>query len=109
MDRGYWGTNLFCELKQDYAVDFVSRVRNQNLEINGHIQRQVQEPGRRWTTLDEERQFSGRLEQQQVRLTALRPIPCRRRRKRVPVQRSRGSQVWGYALACGGAQKEGRS
>jgi hypothetical protein len=34
---------------------------------------------------------------------------CRRRRKRVPVKRSRGSQVWGYALACGGAQKEGSS
>ena len=36
-------------------------------------------------------------------------IRCRRRRKRVPVQRSRGSQVGGYALACGGTQKEGRS
>jgi hypothetical protein len=34
---------------------------------------------------------------------------CRWRRKGVPVWRSRGSQVWGYALACGGAQKEGRS
>jgi hypothetical protein len=31
---------------------------------------------------------------------------CRRRRKRVPVWRSRGSQVWGYALASGGPQKE---
>jgi hypothetical protein len=27
---------------------------------------------------------------------------CRWRRKRVPVWRSRGSQVWGYALASGG-------
>ena len=34
---------------------------------------------------------------------------CRWRRKGVPVWRSRGSHVWGYALACGGAQKEGRS
>ena len=31
-----------------------------------------------------------------------RSLRCRRRRKRVPVWRSRGSQVWGYALACGG-------
>src|ERR1039457_4298030 len=30
---------------------------------------------------------------------------CRWRRKRVPVWRSRGSQVWGYALACGGRRK----
>jgi hypothetical protein len=28
-------------------------------------------------------------------------VTCRRRRIWVPVQRSRGSQVWGYALACG--------
>src|SRR5450759_3293014 len=28
--------------------------------------------------------------------------PCRWRRKRVPVWRSRGSQVWGCALASGG-------
>src|SRR6266704_5516062 len=28
MDRGYWGTDLFCELKQDYGIDFVSRVRD---------------------------------------------------------------------------------
>jgi type IV secretory pathway TrbF-like protein len=33
-------------------------------------------------------------------------LSCRRRRKRVPVWRSRGSQVWGYALASGGPQKE---
>ena len=24
MDRGYWGTDLFCEIKQDYGIDFVS-------------------------------------------------------------------------------------
>lgn len=74
MDRGYWGTDLFYELKQDYGIDFVSRVRDDNLEINGPIQRQLEDPRCRWTTLEEERQFSGRLEQQQVRLTALRPI-----------------------------------
>jgi len=28
MDRGNWGTDLFCELKQDYGIDFVSRVRD---------------------------------------------------------------------------------
>ena len=74
MDRGYWGTDLFWELKQGYGIDFVSRVRDENLEINGHIQRQLEEPDRRWTTIEEQRQFSGRLEQQRVRLTALRPI-----------------------------------
>jgi len=75
MDRGYWGTDLFCELQQDYGIDFVSRIRDEKLEINGHIQRQLEEPGRRWTSLEEQRQFSGRLERQRVRLTALRPIP----------------------------------
>lgn len=74
MDRGYWGTDLFCELKQDYGIDFVSRVRDERLEINGSIQRQLEETDRRWTTLQEERQFSGRRETQNVRLTALRPI-----------------------------------
>jgi hypothetical protein len=74
MDRGYWGTDLFCELKQDYGIDFVSRVRDQRLEINGSIQRQLEEADRRWTTLQEQRQFSGRRETQNVRLTALRPI-----------------------------------
>src|SRR5206468_9003913 len=65
---------LFCELKQDYGIDFVSRVRDQKLEVNGSIQRQLEEADRPWTELEEERQFSGRKETQKVRLTALRPI-----------------------------------
>jgi hypothetical protein len=74
MDRGYWGTDLFCELKQDYGIDFVSRVRDQKMDVNGSIQRQLEEADRPWTELEEERQFSGRKETQKVRLTALRPI-----------------------------------
>src|SRR5712691_10895082 len=74
MDRGYWGTDLFCELKQDYGIDFVSRVRDQKLDVNGSIQRQLEEADRPWTCFEEERQFSGRKETQKVRLTALRPI-----------------------------------
>ncbi len=64
---------MFCELVQDYGIDFVSRVRDEKLEINGQIQRQREDPQRRWTTIQEQRQFSGREEQQQVRLTALQP------------------------------------
>ncbi len=74
MDRAYWGTDFFCELHQDYGVDFVSRVRDEKLEIHGYIERQLQERERRWTTLEEERQFAGRKETQKVRLTALDPI-----------------------------------
>lgn len=74
MDRGYWGTDLFCELKQDYGIDFVSRVRDENLDVNGNIQRQVEEADRTWASLEEERQFSGRQERQKVQVTALRPI-----------------------------------
>ena len=74
MDRGYWGTDLFCELKQDYGIDFVSRVRDEKMDVNGTIQRQLDETDRTWDTFAEERQFSGRKEAQQVRVTALRPI-----------------------------------
>lgn len=74
LDRGYWGTDLFCELQQDYGIDFVSRVRDEKLDLNGHIQRQLEEPDRRWTEFEEARPFSGRQEQQKVRVTALRPI-----------------------------------
>jgi Transposase DDE domain len=74
MDRGYWGTDLFCELKQDYGIDFVSRVRDEKLELNRNIQRQVEEADRSWASFEEERQFAGRQESQQVRVTALRPI-----------------------------------
>jgi DDE family transposase len=74
LDRGYWGTDLFCELQQDYGIDFVSRVRDERLEIHGSIQRQLEEADRRWTSMQEQRQFSGRQETQNVRLTALRPI-----------------------------------
>jgi hypothetical protein len=74
MDRGYWGTDLFCELKQDYGIDFVSRVRDEKMDVHGAIQRQLAEAGRSWTELEEARQFSGRRETQKVRLTALRPI-----------------------------------
>ena len=74
MDRGYWGTDLFCELKQDYGIDFVSRVRDEKMDVNGTIQRQLDEAGRSWESFAEDRQFSGRKETQQVRVTALRPI-----------------------------------
>jgi hypothetical protein len=74
MDRGYWGTDLFCELKQDYGIDFVSRVRDEKLDLNGDIQRQLEEADRGWTDFEEQRQFAGRKETQKVRLTALRPI-----------------------------------
>jgi hypothetical protein len=74
MDRGYWGTDWFCELKQDYGIDFVSRVRDEKLDLNRNIQRQVEELDRSWASFEEERQFSGRQERQTVRVTALRPI-----------------------------------
>ncbi len=74
MDRGYWGTDLFCELKQDYGIDFVSRVRDEKLDLNGHIQRQMEAADRPWTEFEEPRQFSGRKETQKVRVTALQPI-----------------------------------
>src|SRR5712691_12661685 len=35
MDRGYWGTDLFCEIQQDYGIDFVTRVRDEKMELNG--------------------------------------------------------------------------
>jgi hypothetical protein len=74
MDRGYWGADLFCELKRDYGIDFVSRVRDEKMDVNASIQRQLEEADRSWTEIAEERQFSGRRETQRVRLTALRPI-----------------------------------
>jgi len=74
LDRGYWGTDLFYELKQDYGIDFVSRVRDEKMDVNGSIQRQLEEADRSWTEIEEQRQFSGRRETQKVRLTALRPI-----------------------------------
>src|ERR1035438_1084710 len=37
-----------------------------------------------------------------LRVSGTDPRDCRWRRKRVPVWRSRGSQVWGYDLASGG-------
>src|SRR6266571_48492 len=46
MDRGYWGTDLFCELKQDYGIDFVSRVRDEKLDLNGAMQQQLEEADR---------------------------------------------------------------
>lgn len=78
MDRGYWGTDLFCELKQDYGIDFVSRVRDAKLDIRGSIQRQLEEPERRWTSIQEQRQFSGRKETQNVRLLASDHVNQRR-------------------------------
>jgi hypothetical protein len=74
LDRGYWGTDLFCELKQDYGIDFVSRVRDEKMDVNRDIQRQLAETDRVWSEFEEDRQFSGRVETQKVRVTALRPI-----------------------------------
>jgi hypothetical protein len=72
MDRGYWGTDLFCELKQDYGIDFVGWVRDEKMEINTVIQREISQPQRNWSQQGEERQFAGKQEIQQV-LTAVLP------------------------------------
>jgi len=72
MDRGYWGTDLFCELKQDYGMDFVSRVRDEKMEINTVIQRAIAEPNRGWNHQWEERELAGRKQRQQV-LTSVLP------------------------------------
>ncbi len=74
MDRGYWGADLFGELKQDYGIDFVSRVRDEKMDGNGSLQRQLEEADRSGTEMEEQRRSSGRRETQKVRLTALRPI-----------------------------------
>ena len=52
----------------------MSRVRDEKLDLNGHIQRQLEETDRSWTEWEEQRQFAGRKEMQKVRITALRPI-----------------------------------
>ena len=44
VNRGYWGTDLFCELKQDYGIDFVSPVRDEKREINQVIQQEIGQP-----------------------------------------------------------------
>ena len=71
MDRGYWGTDLFCELKQDYGIDFVSRVRDEKREINQVIEREIGQPKRVWSQQWEEREFSGRKQKQPVLTTVL--------------------------------------
>ncbi len=50
----------------------MSRVRDEKLDLNGHIQRQLEETDRSWTEWEEQRQFAGRKQMQKVR--ALRPI-----------------------------------
>jgi hypothetical protein len=42
-------------------------VRDDELDLNGTIQRQVEEADRSWASFEEERQFSGRKEMQKVR------------------------------------------
>src|SRR5258708_20384163 len=49
-------------------------VGEEEVDLNGAIQRQLEEADRPWTSFEEERQFSGRKETQKVRVTALRPI-----------------------------------
>src|SRR2546430_358937 len=50
MEAGDWGRGRFCELKQDYGIDFVSRVRDQQLDLHAAIQRQQGMGDGPWTT-----------------------------------------------------------
>ncbi len=47
--RGYWGTDLFCELNQGYGIDCVSRVRDDKREIHEVIEREIGQPQRVWS------------------------------------------------------------
>src|SRR5258708_11571521 len=49
-------------------------VGEEEVDLNGAIQRQLEEADRPWSSFEEERQCSGRKETQKVRVTALRPI-----------------------------------
>jgi len=52
-------------------MDFVSRVRDEKMEINEVIQRAIRQPKRIWSQPWEEREFSGKKEKQQVLTTVL--------------------------------------
>src|SRR5258708_25935020 len=49
-------------------------VGEEEVDLSGAIQRELEEADRHWTSFEEEGQFSGRKETQKVRVTALRPI-----------------------------------
>ncbi|MSO22537.1 MAG: hypothetical protein EXQ58_04635 [Acidobacteria bacterium] len=66
-----WMERLGFTAEQYYGVDCVSRVRNEKREIHQFIQRGIGQPQRVWSQPWEEREFSGRKQNQQGLTTVL--------------------------------------
>ena len=78
LDRGYWGAHFLWELKHRWATDFVTLVRDDDLDFVKHVEYYLRgvEPTfkERWTTVTKR----GKEEKKKIRLSGINGLSLRR-------------------------------
>lgn len=55
LDRGYWGAELFRELKEDWGIDFLTLARDEDLSVSKDIKGLTKDTELKWREVDESR------------------------------------------------------
>ena len=78
LDRGYWGAQFLWELKRKWGTDFVTLVRDDDLDFVKHVEYYLRgvEPTfkERWITVKKK----GRKEKKKIRLCGINGLSLRR-------------------------------
>lgn len=72
MDRGYWGAEYLIGLKKDFGIDYVTRARDEGLEVVEYIECSLKEKDIKWVWSMEEHSQFGKIK---VRSGAIEDIP----------------------------------
>ena len=55
LDRGYWGAELFQELKEDWGIDFLTLARDEELSVSKDIKGLTRDKELKWQEVNENR------------------------------------------------------
>jgi len=72
MDRGYWGAEYLTGIKKEFGIDYVTRARDEGLDVIGHIECSVNAGDVKWVWSMENHSQFGRIK---VRSAAIEGIP----------------------------------
>lgn len=72
MDCGYWGAEYLTGLKKDFGIDYVTRARDEGLEVVEHIECSIKSADVKWVWSVEKHSQFGKIK---VRSAAIEGIP----------------------------------